>query len=55
MFPNVKQRGIRPIADGNVKEEHVGWERSNKDRGRHKNGLIPNTILEEEDSSENGF
>jgi hypothetical protein len=51
----VKQRGSLPVADGNLKEKYVGWERSNKDRGRHKNGLIHNTILEEEDSTDGGF
>lgn len=54
-LPKVKQTGILPIGDGNLKEEIVGWKRSNEDRGRHRNGLIPNTILEEEDSTEDGF
>jgi len=54
-LPMAKQRGTLPIADGNLIDEYVSWKGLNKDRGRHKNGLIPNTILEEEDSTEDGF
>lgn len=39
-----------------VKDEMLDWDwvKREQDRGRN-NGMIPNTILEEEDSSEVGF
>jgi hypothetical protein len=39
--------------DVSPKEEHMDWLR--QDRGRRKGSLIGTTILEEDDSSEEGF
>lgn len=45
-------------SDVAVKNELQDWQIGNEERGRGRNGrngLIPNTILEEDDSSEVGF
>lgn len=48
------QLGGLPLNESMFKEEYMDWKWSKKDRARSKNGLIPNTILEE-DSTEDGF
>lgn len=50
--PSVTQTRMSSSGDG---REHSGWKRSNKGRGSHRNGLIPNTILEEVDSTDDSF
>lgn len=50
--PNVEMR--QPKIGGGLKDEYDEWLK--QDISQHsKRGLIPSTILEEDDSSENGF
>lgn len=48
--PNPNQTRKFSMSDGS---DHRGWERSNKGRGSHRN--VPNTILEEVDSTDDSF
>ncbi|KAL9129130.1 MAG: hypothetical protein Q9217_002340 [Psora testacea] len=52
----IRKNKITPQDDGVLLNELKDWEwLAKEERGRPRNGLIPNTILEEEDSSEGGF
>ena len=51
-LPEVKMH--QPRIGGGLKSEYDEWFKQDKAQ-QSKRGLIPSTILEEDDSSENGF
>ncbi|KAI9677556.1 MAG: hypothetical protein M1817_006510 [Caeruleum heppii] len=45
--------GAHPTIDGNLRREYADW--LDKDRGKRREGLLSQTILEEEDDSDDDF
>lgn len=45
----------RMASGSDLTDSLIGWDVAQENRGRPRSGLIPNTILEEDDSSDDGF
>lgn len=45
----------RLASGSDLSNDLTGWDLAQENRGRPRSGLIPNTILEEDDSSDDGF